>query len=752
MKNPKFKDCYHVATLDGEGVFLVNEENFGILKGDIFEALAPLLSGKQSIDEIVEKLKEKLPPEQVHYGIMQLENKGYLVDGESGPAMCSNAAYWQLAGVENNIVHSQSIHVVGTQAMGQVMASSLTERLSESGVTISKDLNSSDLLVVLAEDYLDPELSEFNQQAIEQNRPWLLIKPTGVSTWVGPYFKPGESACWSCLCQRLSGHRMVETFIQHRQNLSRVPRTNLATPPSAAAALEFALAEILHTLNGAPRCLDKVLSFDHRDFTTESHQLIKRPQCQACGDSSIREAQPLNLSTTDAASIGDGGYRSVTPEVTVRRFQHHVSHITGIIRYLEPQAHKEDKVKHIYSAGHNFAMLVEDVSFLSANLRMGSGGKGKTDMQAKASAIGEALERYSGLFQGDEPRRLSTMAELGDAAIHPYDVLLFSQEQFDTRKEWNEEHDRYQFVPEPFDSELEIEWSPLWSISENRFRYLPAAACWYGYNHHPLVKNGNLPAGFAFADSNGCAAGNSKEEAVMQGLMELVERDSVACWWYSRCQRPEVNLSSFSDPYFQEMIDHYLSIGRKLWVLDVTNDLGIPSFVAVSYRLDNELEEITWGCGCHIDPHIGILRALTEVNQFLAAFERLSSPSERYIGFDPEAVRWFKTARLEEQSYMIPSTTLPAMNAEDYKTPISNNIVEDLAWCIQQVNNQGIDVLVQDQTRGDVELPVVRVIAPGLRHFFARFGPGRLYDVPYKLGWVPEKLEQKDLNPIPVFF
>ena len=48
----------------------------------------------------------------------------------------------------------------------------------------------------------------------------------------------------------------------------------------------------------------------------------------------------------------------------------------------------------------------------------------------------------------------------------------------------------------------------------------------------------------------------------------------------------------------------------------------------------------------------------------------------------------------------------------------------------------GLDFLVLDQTRPDIDVPVVRVIVPGMRHFYRRFGPGRLYDVPVKLGWL----------------
>jgi ribosomal protein S12 methylthiotransferase accessory factor len=61
-------------------------------------------------------------------------------------------------------------------------------------------------------------------------------------------------------------------------------------------------------------------------------------------------------------------------------------------------------------------------------------------------------------------------------------------------------------------------------------------------------------------------------------------------------------------------------------------------------------------------------------------------------------------------------------------------------------------VLVLDQTRGDVGFPVVKVLAPGLRHFWRRLAPGRLYDVPVSMGWLKEPLAESELNPISMFF
>jgi hypothetical protein len=46
---------------------------------------------------------------------------------------------------------------------------------------------------------------------------------------------------------------------------------------------------------------------------------------------------------------------------------------------------------------------------------------------------------------------------------------------------------------------------------------------------------------------------------------------------------------------------------------------------------------------------------------------------------------------------------------------------------------------------------VVKVVVPGMRHFWVRLAPGRLYDVPVRLGWLDHALAEEDLNPVPMF-
>src|SRR5262249_31736693 len=158
---------------------------------------------------------------------------------------------------------------------------------------------------------------------------------------------------------------------------------------------------------------------------------------------------------------------------------------------------------------------------------------------------------YSGVFRGDEPRTRARLEDLGDAAIHPNTCLNFSAAQYEGRRAWNSQRlDPPHRVPEPFDASSEIDWSPLWSLTEGKFKYLPTAYCYYAYPCSPERR-------FCIADSNGCAAGASREEAILQGFMELVERDGVSLWWYNRLRRPRLDLTSFDDPYFEEITAFY---------------------------------------------------------------------------------------------------------------------------------------------------------------------------------------------------
>ncbi len=229
--------------------------------------------------------------------------------------------------------------------------------------------------------------------------------------------------------------------------------------------------------------------------------------------------------------------------------------------------------------------------------------------------------------------------------------------------------------------------------------------------------------------------------------MELVERDSVALWWYNRVRRPAVDLSSFEETYFIELQQYYAENDRELWVLDLTADLGIPSFVGVSRRLVGDSERLILGFGAHLDPTIAILRALTEVNQLGLELDKV--PDDQ---LDGDAKLWLLEATLKNQPYLAPDPNQTLKVKSDYPQQWSHDIRDDVMICVDIVKGAGLETLVLDQTRPDIGLNVVKVIVPGMRHFWSRFGAGRLYEVPVELGWHEIPIPETEMNPMAMPF
>ena len=160
----------------------------------------------------------------------------------------------------------------------------------------------------------------------------------------------------------------------------------------------------------------------------------------------------------------------------------------------------------------------------------------------------------------------------------------------------------------PFDRSAEIEWSPVWSLRDEQFKYLPTSLLYFFYKG---------PRGEILADSNGCAAGNTLEEAIVQGFLELVERDSYAIWWYNRLQRAAVDLSQIGDAYVNDFRSSLPETGRRLWVLDITSDFEIPELCGGD-ALDGKL------AGTH---RVWFWRALRYENSDFAGDDRTQSIS-----------------------------------------------------------------------------------------------------------------------------
>lgn len=747
MKKPRFKPHFHVEIVPPDTVYLLSEQSSIALKGRIYCQLAPILDGNHSVGEIIGKLKEEIPFTSIYYALNQLKSKGYTTEVvDSLPPEV--AAFWSLLNIDPQVSFNRLQETfVSVTSFGDVPTEPLIVGLESLGIQV-RDSRShqglKSLAVVLTNDYLQPDLRHFNQAAVDANQPWVLVKPVGVELWIGPIFYPGRTGCWQCLAQRLYGNREVETAIrQQKGSLESIPTSRAILSSTLQIGLNLAATEILKWIvlegtqfNSIPTLEGKVITFNSANLELQTHILTKRPQCAVCGNEERRDQpKPIILTSRKKQFTNDGGHRIFSPEQTLKYYEHHISPITGVVSALVRSSEYEGNLLHSYLAVHNFGSAT-DLQSLRHLLHHKAAGKGKTDQQARASGFCEAIERYCGVYQGDEIRVKSTYAQLV-SGIHPSVCLHFSPTQYQNRAVLNQKFG-VDFIPEPFDETKEIEWTPVWSLTQQTFKYLPTALCYFNY---PLPPD-HL---FGFANSNGNAAGNTLEEAILQGFMELVERDSVSIWWYNRLQRPAVDLASFQDPYLLELQAYYKSLKREFWVLDLTSDLKIPVFAAVS-RCTDEAEKIVAGYGCHFDAKIALLRAVTEMNQFLT---RVETQYPRKT--EGELHEWLTFAAIANQPYLTPNHLEPKVYT-DYPEHCSDDLQEDVLRCVAIAKQHNLETLVLDQTRPDIGLNAVKVIVPELRHFLPRFGSGRLYDVPVKMGWLAAPLVEEQMNQIPMPF
>ena len=144
-----------------------------------------------------------------------------------------------------------------------------------------------------------------------------------------------------------------------------------------------------------------------------------------------------------------------------------------------------------------------------------------------------------------------------------------------------------------------------------------------------------------------------------------------------------------------------------------------------------------------------MVRALCELNQ-ISVFVARRSRRDRALTRDPDSRAWTTHATRENQPYLV-ALDGRARVIGDFERVPSGEIAEEIARCRRMLEDRGMEVIVLDQTRPDIGLPVVKVVVPGLRHFWRRLAPGRLYDVPLALGWIEQPAHESELNPISMF-
>ena len=365
-------------------------------------------------------------------------------------------------------------------------AAEFAAALSEFGVRVTK--RAADLTVTLANDYLERRLAELNKQRVADRTPWLLVQPSGAFPLVGPVFNPGNGPCWTCLFDRMIRNREIKGFLE-RGSARPVAISPLARKPLGQGAIQFAALEVAKAIATGFRTElnNHIISHDLLGSSVVKHYVATRPQCPTCGSSKLRDPRrapkPIELGPGAKLIMTSGGYRTVSSRATVARFRKHVSPLTGVVTRLE-RIEADLPMNTNYFAAHNF-------SGPALTARRAQGGTDRRQFRQGLYRRAGRSQRADGgdraLFGDFSGRR-----DPNDAAVHGFSVRRCHSSQRRAVVQRRAIPGRQKTsrmilhpVPAPFDPSAKVEWSPVWSLRDQRFRYLPTSLMYFFYGGGP---------------------------------------------------------------------------------------------------------------------------------------------------------------------------------------------------------------------------------------------------------------------------
>lgn len=367
-------------------------------------------------------------------------------------------------------------------------------------------------------------------------------------------------------------------------------------------------------------------------------------------------------------------------------------------------------------------------------------GKGTTRAHAKASALMEAIERYSSLpsnypgtfIQGSYVQ----MSKSYNKVLHPTELVEFLNQEYN-------------------DEDFIMDYMPGFDLLNNEKVLVPAQTALYRYSpKHPAA------SAFAHFHTNGLASGNVLEEAICHGLCEVIERDAVSiadlcasCIPYNILEKIIESLREKYNGHFltrlpvgeifvddpsifpdvdifdilkeigpiKRLVKRFTDAGIPLLIKDITQkDIGIATFVASSIEwISHDYGYFAKGYGAHPDARIALVRAITEVSQTRAANIQGARDDLKKIQYNDEIYK-------RKWQFMPASSSLARKNSDDtntiefyeINTHVNDDILRDIDLILKRLKEAGLKkVIIVDLTNPNIGIPVIRAIVPGLETF-----------------------------------
>ncbi len=321
------------------------------------------------------------------------------------------------------------------------------------------------------------------------------------------------------------------------------------------------------------------------------------------------------------------------------------------------------------------------------------GGKGITKDHAKASAMMEGFERYSAEKQDSDEVIVANLNEISEKGDYIDPVSLNLPKDF--KKESLEA--------------MQIEWSLSKDIISGEDFYIPTNAVFHPYNHDNQVQS------LFKSNTNGLASGNVLEEAILHGMLEVIERDAWSIFELTHKNYAQIDLDSIESETVNDVLEKFESEGIKIKLMDFTADVKIPTIAAsADDTVTKDAGLLTLGMGSHLDPEVAILRALTEVAQSRAT--QINGAREDTVRADFAREAGYERMKRINKFYFRDEEE--KIKLSDIENKSTSSITKDIEIVKNELMANDIEkILYVDLTRPELDVSVVRVIIPEMELF-----------------------------------
>ncbi|HVQ09749.1 MAG TPA: YcaO-like family protein [Allosphingosinicella sp.] len=536
--------------------------------------------------------------------------------------------------------------------------------------------------------------------------------------WLGP--TQGGVLCIRCF-QLWRSNRWSTAAARRATELGRVPPSPLAPALAAWSAAILGQAARATAPQGRPGAM---LHASLNLLSVTEHRFIRHPECDLCPADRAGEGDPLDGMAQGAplraASLREIG-ADLLPLVVDPR--------CGLVRYV---SHRVSS--HVLPA--TVAALCPTGT--PTDVEKGYGRTGDT-RDSQTAAVLEALERYAAMSdRGGRPAIAASFAELGERAMDPSQFILHRTEQ--------QEEPGFRLAR--YDPEERYDWVRAWSLRRGDSILVPAQLGYYALDRKGKVTGGR----FVYETSNGCAAGASGAEAMLSGLLEVVERDAFLASWYSRVPVRRIDPSGCADELVRALVARIAAEGLALELYDIASGVAVPAIAVRAIDAEQRLGPASlYAAGAHVCPARALAAALVEVATFIqrhppdireAQIERgralLADPS-LVQRMDDHVEQGWPLESVEARRFTAAAETPLSWSAyEERYRPWPTTLGDAIARTVEAARAICDDVLVIDQSFEPLAgkgLHFVKVLAPGLLpitfgHQYRRVCEARLAKVP----------------------